>query len=227
MVAPQTAYTIKGVIWYQGESNSRLAFAPMYAKIFPALIADWRAQWHQGNFPFLFVQIANFTSNPTEDWAVIREAQRRSLSVANTAMVVTADIGDPDNVHPADKQTVGARLALAARALAYGESVEYSGPLFRQATPEGDGVRVWFDHAASGLVAKGSALGGFEIAGDDGRFVAAAARIDGQTVLVGNPRVAEPKYVRYGWANAPVVNLYNSDGLPASPFTSEDAIPVP
>jgi sialate O-acetylesterase len=105
--------------------------------------------------------------------------------------------------------------------------VEYSGPLFRQATPEGDGVRVWFDHAASGLVAKGSALGGFEIAGDDGRFVAAAARIDGQTVLVGNPRVAEPKYVRYGWANAPVVNLYNSDGLPASPFTSEDAIPIP
>jgi sialate O-acetylesterase len=227
MVAPQTAYTIKGVIWYQGESNSRLAFAPMYAKIFPALIADWRAQWHQGNFPFLFVQISNFTSNATEAWAIIREAQRRSLSVANTAMVVTADIGDPDNVHPADKQTVGARLALAARALAYGESVEYSGPLFRQATSEGDGVRVWFDHAASGLVAKGGALAGFEIAGDDGRFVTAAARIDGQTVLVGNPRVAEPKYVRYGWANAPVVNLYNSDGLPASPFTSEDAIFVP
>jgi sialate O-acetylesterase len=227
MVAPLAAYTMKGVIWYQGESNSRLAFAPMYAKIFPALIADWRAQWHQGNFPFLFVQISNFTSNATEAWAIIREAQRRSLSVANAAMVVTADIGDPDNVHPADKQTVGARLALAARALAYGESVEYSGPLFRQATPEGDGVRVWFDHAASGLVAKGSALGGFEIAGDDGRFVAAAARIDGQTVLVGNPRVAEPKYVRYGWANAPVVNLYNSDGLPASPFTSEDAIPIP
>jgi sialate O-acetylesterase len=226
MVAPLTAYTIKGVIWYQGESNSRLAFAPMYAKIFPALIADWRAQWHQGDFPFLFVQIANFTSNPTEDWAIIREAQRRSLAVANTAMVVTADIGDPENVHPADKQTVAARLSLAARALAYGEKVEYSGPLYRQATPEGDGVRVWFDHAAAGLVAKGGALVGFEIAGDDGRFVAASARIDGQTVLVGTPQVAEPKYVRYGWANAPVVNLYNSEGLPASPFTSEDAIPV-
>jgi sialate O-acetylesterase len=225
MVAPLTPYTIKGVIWYQGESNSRLTFAPMYARIFPALIADWRAQWHQGNFPFLFVQIANFTSNPTENWAVIREAQRRSLSTGNTAMVVTTDIGDPDNVHPADKQTVGARLALAARALAYGEKVEYCGPLFRQATPEGDAVRVWFDHAG-GLVAKGDAPVGFEIAGDDGRFVAAAARIDGQTVLVGDPRVAEPKYVRYGWANAPVVNLYNSDGLPASPFTSEDGIPV-
>jgi sialate O-acetylesterase len=227
MVAPQTEYTIKGVIWYQGESNSRLAFAPMYAKLFPALIADWRAQWHQGDFPFLFVQISNFTSDATEHWATIREAQRRSLSVANTAMVVTIDIGDPGNVHPADKQTVGERLALAARVLAYGESAEYSGPLFRQATPEGDGVRVWFDHAANGLAAKGGALQGFEIAGDDGRFVSAAARIDGKTVLVASPQVAEPRYVRYGWANAPVVNLFNTEGLPASPFTSEDAIPVP
>jgi sialate O-acetylesterase len=227
MVAPQTAYTIKGVIWYQGESNSRLTFAPMYAKLFPALIADWRAQWHQGDFPFLFVQISSFTSDATEDWAVIREAQRRSLSVANTAMIVTTDIGDPDNVHPADKQTVGARLALAARALAYGESVEYSGPLFRQATPEDGAVRVWFDHAANGLAAKGDPLQGFEIAGDDGRFVAATARIDGKTVVVANPSVADPKYVRYGWVNAPVVNLFNSEGLPASPFTSEDAIPVP
>ena len=227
MVAPQSAYTIKGVIWYQGESNSRLTFAPMYAKIFPALITDWRAQWHQGDFPFLFVQISNFTSDATENWAVIREAQRRSLSVANTAMVVTVDIGDPDNVHPADKQTVGGRLALAARALAYGESVEYAGPLFRQATPEGDGLRVWFEHTANGLVAKSGTPQGFEIAGDDGRFVTATARIDGKTVVVGSASVAEPKYVRYGWANAPVVNLFNSDGLPASPFTSEDAIPVP
>jgi len=199
----------------------------MYARIFPALIADWRAQWHAGDFPFLFVQIANFKSNAAEEWAIIREAQRRSLAVANTAMVVTADIGDPDNVHPADKQTVGARLALAARALAYGENVEYSGPLFRQATPEGDNMRVWFDHTANGLVARGDALQGFEIAGDDGRFASAAARIDGKTVVIGSVGVAEPKYVRYGWANAPVVNLYNSDGLPASPFTSEDAIPGP
>jgi sialate O-acetylesterase len=227
MVAPEVSYTIKGVIWYQGESNSRRGFAPMYARIFPALIADWRAQWHAGDFPFLFVQIANFKSNAAEEWAIIREAQRRSLAVANTAMVVTADIGDPDNVHPADKQTVGARLALAARALAYGENVEYSGPLFRQATPEGDNMRVWFDHTANGLVARGDALQGFEIAGDDGHFASAAARIDGKTVVIGSVGVAEPKYVRYGWANAPVVNLYNSDGLPASPFTSEDAIPAP
>jgi sialate O-acetylesterase len=122
MIAPATPYAIKGVIWYQGESNSRLAFAPMYARLFPALIADWRAQWHQGDFPFLFVQIANYKSNDSEVWAVIREAQRRTLSVTNTAIIVTADIGDPGNVHPADKQTVGARLALAARALAYGEN---------------------------------------------------------------------------------------------------------
>jgi sialate O-acetylesterase len=227
MVAPETPYTIKGVIWYQGESNSKLAFAPIYAKLFPALIADWRAQWHEGDFPFLYVQISNFTSNATEAWAIIREAQRRSLSVANTGMAVTIDIGDPGNVHPPDKQTVGARLALAARALAYGESVEYSGPLFRQAAPDGDGVRVWFDHTAHGLVAKGDALQGFEIAGDDGRFVTAAARIDGQTVVVSNAQVAAPKYVRYGWANAPVVNLFNSEGLPASPFTSEEEIPRP
>jgi len=147
--------------------------------------------------------------------------------VANTAMAVTIDIGDRDNVHPADKQTVGARLALAARALAHGENVEYSGPLFRQATPDGEGVRVWFDHTADGLVAKGGELQGFEIAGNDGRFVSATASIDGKTVVVRNPRVTEAKYVRYGWANAPVVNLYNSGGLPASPFTSEDAIPAP
>jgi sialate O-acetylesterase len=226
MIAPATPYAIKGVIWYQGESNSRLTFAPMYAKLFPALIADWRAQWHEGDFPFLFVQIANFRSNDTEAWAVIREAQRRTLSVANTAMVVTTDIGDPGNVHPADKQTVGARLALAARALAYGENVEYSGPLFRQATADGEGMRIWFDHAGSGLVAKGDAPQGFEIAGNDGRFVPAAARVDGKTVVVSSANVAVPKYVRCGWANAPAINLYNSEGLPASPFTSEDAIPA-
>jgi sialate O-acetylesterase len=224
MVAPATPYGIKGVIWYQGESNSRAVFAPMYARLFPALIADWRTQWHEGDFPFLFVQIANFKSNDGEWWAVIREAQRRTLSVANTAMVVTTDIGDPDNVHPADKQTVGARLALAARALAYGEKVEYSGPSFRQAAPEGEAMRVWFDHAG-GLTAKGDMLQGFEIAGSDGRFVAATARVDGGTVVVSSAKVGDPKYVRYGWANAPVINLFNAEGLPASPFTSQDAIP--
>jgi len=227
MVAPLTPYTIKGVIWYQGESNSRQGFAPMYAKLFPAMIADWREHWRQGNFPFLFVQISSYTSVPSENWPIIREAQRRTLSVANTAMAVTIDVGDPDNVHPADKQTVGTRLALAARALAYGENVEYSGPAFRQATPESDAVRVWFDHIANGLVAKGTSLQGFEIAGEDGHFVTATARIDGNTALVSNPQLTAPKCVRYGWSNAPEVNLFNSEGLPASPFTSEDEIPRP
>jgi len=227
MVAPVTTYAIKGVIWYQGESNSRQTFAPTYARLFPALIADWRRHWHEGNFPFLFVQISSFASDATEAWPVIREAQRRSLSATNTAMAVTIDIGDPDNVHPADKQSVAARLALAARALAYGENVEYSGPLFRQATPEGDAMRVWFDHTANGLVAKGDSLQGFEIAGEDGHYVTASAHIDGNTVVVSNSQVTAPKCVRYGWSNAPVVNLFNSDGLPASPFTSEDEIQAP
>jgi sialate O-acetylesterase len=226
MVAPLAGFTMRGVIWYQGESNSRLTFAPIYQKVFPALIADWRTQWRQGDFPFVFVQISSFRSTPQEVWPVIREAQRHTLSVANTAMVVTTDIGNPDNVHPADKQTVGARLALAARALAYGEHVEYSGPLFRQATPEGAGMRIWFDHTANGLEAKGGALEGFEVAGEDGRFVEARARIEGHTVVASSPQVAEPRYVRYAWQNAPLVTLYNSDGLPASPFTSADEILV-
>jgi sialate O-acetylesterase len=227
MVAPATGYTIKGVIWYQGESNSRRPFAPMYARIFPALIADWRAQWHEGNFPFLFVQISNFKSDATENWPIIREAQRRSLAVANTAIVVTTDIGDPDNVHPPDKQAVGARLALAARAVAYGESVEYSGPLFLAATPEGDSMRIWFDHTADRLVSRSGDLRGFELAGADGRFGPATASIDGKTVVVWNAHLPNPRYVRYGWSNALDVNLFNSAGLPASPFTSEDTIPAP
>ncbi len=203
MVAPAAPFGIKGVIWYQGESNSRLDFAPLYARIFPALIADWRARWHEGDFPFLYVQISSFKSNPTEAWAVVREAQRRTLSVANTAMVVTTDIGDPGNVHPADKQTVGARLALAARALAYGEPVEYSGPLFRQATTEGEAMRVWFDHTAAGLVARGAALEGFEIAGEDGRFVKADAHIDGPTVVAADDRVPAPRFVVTGGPTRP------------------------
>jgi sialate O-acetylesterase len=226
MVAPFTGYPIKGVIWYQGESNSRLDRAAMYGRVFPALIADWRKHWHEGDFPFLFVQISSFTSNATEDWAAIREAQRRSLSVANSAMAVSIDVGDPDNVHPADKQSVGARLALAARALAYLENIEYSGPLFRQASTEPGAIRVRFDHVANGLIARGGPLEGFQIAGDDRRFVTADARIDGSSVIVSSPQVQKPKYVRYGWKNAPVANLYNTANLPASPFTSEDNIPV-
>ena len=227
MVAPALDFHIKGVIWYQGESNASAERANLYERVFPALIADWRANWHQGDFPFLFVQIANFKSGAQASWPTVREAQRRTLSVANTAMAVTIDIGDPDNVHPANKQDVGARLALAARKLAYGEDVEYSGPVYRELAAEGSSLRVWFDHVLGGLVAKGDALKGFEIAGDDHHFMSANARIDGHTVVVSREAVSNPRFVRYGWANAPAVNLYNGQGLPASPFTSEDRIPKP
>lgn len=223
MVSPATGYAIKGVIWYQGEANTGLARAPLYERLFPALIADWRKHWHEGNFPFLFVQISSFAASPSENWPAVREAQRRSLGVVNSAMAVTIDVGDPGNVHPSDKQTVGSRLALAARALAYHENIEYSGPIFRQTSSEEGAIRVWFDHAADGLMAKGGALQGFEIAGDDRHFMAANARVDGVSVIVSNPQQTRPKYVRYGWKNAPVVNLCNSAGLPASPFTSEDS----
>jgi sialate O-acetylesterase len=182
------------------------------------MIEDWRRQWQIGDFPFLYVQIANFKSSPAEVWAPIREAQLRTLELRNTGMAVTIDIGNPDDVHPKDKLTVGHRLALAAREISYGEHVEYSGPIFRQATPEGTSLRVWFDHAG-GLEAKGS-LTGFEVAGEDGQFVAADAAIDGSTVVLNSASVAKPLFARYGWANAPECHLYNREGLPASPFTS-------
>ncbi len=225
MVAPALDFRIKGVIWYQGESNASAERGALYERVFSGLIADWRAHWQEGDFPFLFVQIANYKAGAQPTWPIVREAQRRTLSVANTGMAVTIDIGDPDNVHPADKQDVGARLALAARKLAYGEDVEYSGPAYRESAVEGNSLRVWFDHVSGGLAAKGGALKGFEIAGDDHHFMSADARIEGDSVVMSCDGVSNPKFVRYGWANAPVVNLFNGKGLPASPFTSEERIP--
>jgi sialate O-acetylesterase len=219
MIAPLTSMPIRGVIWYQGESNSPLERAPLYHRIFRTLIEDWRNQWGEGDFPFLFTQISNFKSNATEDWATVREQQRKTLELRNTAMAVTIDIGNPDNVHPTDKVDVGHRLALTARALSYGEAVEYSGPHFRQVTTEGSSLRLWFDHAR-GLNFKDNKATGFEVAGADGKFVAATAKIDGANVVVSSPDVAEPLLVRYGWANSPECNLFNGDGLPASPFSS-------
>jgi sialate O-acetylesterase len=224
MVAPAVNFRIKGVIWYQGETNSAKTRAAMYEKVFPALIADWRKAWQEGEFPFLYVQISSYASNDSEVWGIVREAQRRTLALANTGMAVTLDIGDPLNVHPSNKQEVGARLALAARAIAYGERIEFSGPLYRQAAVEGNTQRVWFDHAANGLTAPGGSLEGFEIAGDDHHFVSADARIDGNTVVVSSATISAPRYVRYGWANAPSANLFNSEHLPASTFTSEPEI---
>jgi sialate O-acetylesterase len=227
MIAPAAPYTIRGFLWYQGEtdSNSGSHNPQLYARLFPALIRDWRARWNEGDLPFLYAQISNFSS-PAEDWGTIRDAQRQTLSVVNTGMAVTLDVGTRDNVHPPDKQTVGARLALAARDLVYGEHVEDSGPLpVSVTTVSGDkepgGLRVWFSHG-EGLHAagpqNGAALHGFEVAGPDNHFHAADAAIDGSTVVVRSAAVPHPTQVRYGWASFTDANLANAAGLPASTF---------
>lgn len=220
MIAPLAPFPIRGVLWYQGESNSALARVHSYDRVMRTLIEDWRRQWGIGDFPFLYVQISNYKSTPFEDWASLREQQVRTLALRNTAMAVTIDVGNPDDVHPTDKVDVGLRLARAARTLAYGEPVEYAGPMFRQATPEGTSIRAWMDHA-KGLSAKGGVLTGIEVAGKDRKYAPATATIDGETVVASSPDVAAPVFVRYGWANSPQCNLFNSEGLPASPFTSD------
>jgi sialate O-acetylesterase len=222
MIAPLIPYAMRGVIWYQGENNGgRLSRALLYRKLFPALIQDWRRRWGQGDFPFLFVQLANYAKlTATTAWPELREAQTMTLGLANTGMAVTIDIGEAQDIHPKNKQDVGLRLALAARAVAYGEKLVYSGPLFRQAAREGAAMRVWFDHTGGGLVAKGGALTGFEVCQANNRCAAAEARIDGPTVVVSSGEIAEPASVRYAWANDPVCNLYNAEGLPAAPFRS-------
>jgi sialate O-acetylesterase len=226
MIAPVTPLAIRGVIWYQGEANTSLERAALYHRLFSSMIGDWRRQFALGDFPFLFVQISSYDAGPEEDWGMLRDAQRRTLSVANTAMALTLDVGDTNNVHPADKQTVGHRLALAARALSYGEDLRHSGPLYLQATTEGTGMRVHFTGADGKLAARGGTLDGFELAGADHHFVSATAKIDpdGATVTVESPQVGAPKYVRYAWPNAPAATLMDSAGLPASTFTSE-AVP--
>ncbi len=224
MIAPLTPMTIKGFLWYQGETNSSPDRAPFYHSLFSALISDWRTHFAQGNLPFLFVQISSFTS-PGENWGLIREQQRRTLDVTGTAMAVSLDVGLPNNVHPPDKQTVGARLALAARATVYGETVPFSGPAFREATqqllPGGNvAMRVWFDHC-QGLSFHGKPVSGFELAGPDHKFIPAQAHIDGETVIVSSASLPHPAYVRYGWSSFVQDSLYNAAGLPASTFTSE------
>jgi sialate O-acetylesterase len=221
MVAPFTGYGIKGVIWYQGETNSNVARAPYYADLFRGLITDWRHNFAQGAFPFLFAQISSFNS-PDEEWGLVRDAQRRALALTNTAMAVTTDVGDPGNVHPGDKQTVAARLALAARSIAYGERVAYQSPLFRETSGEPGGKRVWFDHA-EGLTSRGARVTGFEIAGPDRKFASATARIDGESVVV-TGAISNPRYVRYNWSGVVPGNLFNAAGLPMSTFTSEERI---
>lgn len=221
MIAPLAPLPIKGVIWYQGESNTDRDRAPLYETSLRAMIGDWRRQWGDPDLPFLYVQISSLARPAPSSWSVVRESQRRALQLADTAMVVSADVGDPNNVHPSDKQTVGTRLALAARAIAYGEPIEFSGPSCHYIVPEHGKITVWFDHA-SGLRAIDGEPSGFEVAGADHKFVGASASIVGASVVVNSPAVEYPVYVRYAWSAAPQMSLINSAGLPASPFTSED-----
>jgi len=215
MIAPLLPYAIRGVIWYQGEANLRRE--RQYRSLFPATIADWRKAWGT-DLPFLFVQIAPFREMTPE----LREAQLLTWQhTPHTAMVVTTDCGDANDIHPPHKQAVGARLALAARALAYGERIEYSGPVFDTVKMQAGKVLLRFSHVGGGLVAKGGPLKGFTIAGADKVFHPARAEIRGKTVAVTSAAVPQPVAVRYGWANVPEGNLFNKAGLPASPFRTD------
>ncbi len=216
MIAPLQPYAIAGAIWYQGEANSPRAAE--YRKLFPTMIQDWRRAWGQGDFPFLFVQIAPHQRMTPE----IREAQLLSWqNTSRTAMAVTVDIGNPTDIHPTQKEPVGARLALAARAVAYKEKVAYSGPVYAAMKVKGRRVVLSFRHVGGGLMATGGELKGFTIAGADGNFMPAQASIEGDKVVVSSPSVAKPAAVRYGWASTPDVNLFNQDGLPATPFRTD------
>ncbi|GAA0892572.1 sialate O-acetylesterase [Fulvivirga kasyanovii] len=227
MINPLIPYGIKGFIWYQGEANAEAAYD--YRTLFPMMIQDWRARWGQGDLPFLFVQLANFQAvkpQPSEsDWAELREAQTMTLSLPNTGMACIIDIGEADDIHPRNKQEVGRRLALIANKLVYEENIIASGPQYKSFKVEGNKVRISFAHTGSGLATMdGKEVTGFAIAGEDKQFYWAKAEIDGDEVVVSSDKVKSPKAVRYAWADNPVCNLVNSEGLPAVPFRTDDRI---
>ena len=225
MIAPLSNYTIKGFCWYQGEGNIHTAEA--YPKLLPALITDWRKQWQQPDLPFLIVQLPGFGDynyTPSEsNWAVLREAQLKTLSVANTALTVAIDLGEWNDIHPDNKKDVGERLAVAALKLAYNKNIVASGPLFTSSAIEGDKIFIHFTNTGSGLVTSDNeAPGDFAIAGADKKFVWANTIIEGDKIIVSSNKIKKPVYVRYAWADNPVhPNLYNEEGLPASPFRTD------
>jgi sialate O-acetylesterase len=223
MIAPIVPYGIRGAIWYQGESNAGRSY--QYRKLFPAMITDWRKSWGQGDFPFFFVQLANFMARKDQPgdsgWAELREAQSMTLSLPNTGQAVIIDIGDATNIHPKNKQDVGHRLALAAEKIAYGKDVVFSGPTYDSMKADGSKVVLTFKNVGGGLVAKGDKLTGFAIAGEDKKFVWADAKIEGATVVVSAKEVEKPVAVRYAWADNPECNLYNKEVIPASPFRTD------
>ncbi|TVZ37915.1 sialate O-acetylesterase [Alteromonadaceae bacterium 2753L.S.0a.02] len=223
MLAPLFNMKIKGVIWYQGESNADRS--EQYQELFPQLIQEWRDKWQQGNFPFLYVQLANYMTDPEEPsdggWAKLRYAQFLTLQKAeNTAMAVITDVGEWNDLHPLNKKAVGERLALTAQALAYGDrDIVYSGPLYKSLEREKNKLIISFDHVGDGLIAKHGKLGGFAIAGEDGEYVWAKAKIKKNKVIVWHKSIKKPVSVRYAWRNDPKnANLYNKNGLPASVF---------
>lgn len=231
MIAPLIPFAIKGAIWYQGESNA--GRHKQYRTLFPDMIKNWRRDWGQGDFTFLAVQLAPFDPGHTmeqilgapsanSNWAALREAQNHAGDVLpKYGVAVITDVGEQKDIHPTKKEPVGARLALLAEKIAYGKKVVASGPTFKSMKVDGNEAVLTFDNVGSGLVANGGELKGFSIAGEDGNFVWANAKIDGKKVLVSSPSVSKPTAVRYGWADFPVVNLENKEGLPASPFRTD------
>lgn len=224
MIAPLRDYPAKGILWYQGESNTGRPAG--YSELFAALVQDWRWNWGSEEIPFIYAQLANLGEEDDSqvNWAELREEQRKGLTVPNTAMAVIADVGEYNDLHPQDKKTVGQRLALCARKLTYGEEhLVYSGPMFKSMEHTGNAIRLHFDHIGSGLTTRsGGDLKGFAICGPDGCFIPATAIISGDTIIVKHDDIRKPVHVRYAWANNPAgANLYNREGLPASPFSTK------
>lgn len=226
MIHPMLSYPVMGFLWYQGESNAGEADAVEYAGLFQKMITSWRELWGVEDAPFLFVQLANFmqpSETPTEsNWAVLRESQTAALDLPNVGQAVIIDIGEANDIHPRNKQDVGLRLSLAARHIAYGEDIEYSGPMYASHRVDGGSIVIEFSHAESGLVTHGASLGGFAVAGSDGTYHWATATIEGASITVSSSEVSIPVSVRYAWADNPDrANLYNGEGLPTSPFRTD------
>jgi sialate O-acetylesterase len=224
MIHPLIPYAIQGAIWYQGESN--VGRALQYQTLLPTMISDWRTRWNEGDFTFLIVSLANFmarTDAPVENgWADLREAQTlTTTALPKVGQAMTIDIGDAKDIHPKNKQDVGLRLGLAARAIAYEQKLAYSGPVFQAMKVQDGKAELTFQHTDGGLVAKGDTLKGFAICGADKKFVWAQAKIDGDKVIVWADGIAQPTAVRYAWANNPECNLYNGAGLPAVSFRTD------
>ncbi len=226
MINPLVKFPITGVIWYQGENNASRAY--QYKRLFPALIQDWRIRWQQGEFPFYFVQLANYHARKplpgSSTWAELREAQLLTLRLPNTGMAVIIDIGEAKSIHPKNKQDVGSRLAVNALASHYKQPIEPCGPIFATMVKKGEHMILSFDHLGSGLIVKGShgKLKGFTIAGKDKKFFNADAELENNKVIVWSNQVKNPVAVRYGWADNPECNLYNKEQLPASPFRTDN-----